>query len=222
MWDGHGSIAGHRLLQVRAIFVYKIFAAIPGYALTIRANAGVDTAMNRALKMLRGCCGIGLWAIVLTPAWGNWQEAVPGAQIIGRGEFSVFGFDVYNARLWSASHPLVDGQPFALELIYQRNISREDLVQASVDEIKRLAGNTISPAQLAAWQVQMQRSFVDVRAGTRITGVYLPGQGARFYVGQQLKHEIDDPRFARAFFDIWLDPRTRSPELREQLLGVQR
>jgi hypothetical protein len=95
-------------------------------------------------------------------------------------------------------------------------------VQASVDEIKRLAGSGVSPAQLARWQGQMQQSFVDVQAGTRITGVYLPGQGARFFVGQQLQHEIDDPQFARAFFDIWLDPRTRNPELREQLLGMSR
>ncbi|MCF4994794.1 hypothetical protein GIW70_06070 [Pseudomonas syringae] len=173
--------------------------------------------MNRALK---GCFGLGLWMTLLSPTWANWQDTVPGAQIIGSGEFSVFGFDVYNARLWSATRPLVDGQPFALELIYLRNLSRDDLVQASLKEIRRLSGITVSAAQLARWQVQMQQSFVDVQAGTRITGVYLPGQGARFFVGQQLQHEIDDPQFARAFFDIWLDPRTRSPELRRQLLGI--
>ena len=178
--------------------------------------------MNRTRKVMRGCCGIGLWALLLTPTWANWQDAVPGAQIIGSGDFSVFGFDVYNARLWSAARPLAEDQPFALELIYRRHITREDLVQASVDEIKRLGGTKVSPAQLAGWQQQMRQSFVDVQAGTRITGVYLPGQGARFFVGQQLQHEIDDPQFARAFFNIWLDPRTRSPELREQLLGVGR
>ncbi|THF28274.1 hypothetical protein E5170_21605 [Pseudomonas atacamensis] len=175
--------------------------------------------MNRTPKLVRGCCGIGLWALLLTPTWANWQDAVPGAQIIGSGDFSVFGFDVYSARLWSAARPLADGQPFALELIYRRNISRDDLVSTSVDEIKRLAGPRVTSAQLAGWQTQMQQSFVDVQAGTRITGVYLPGQGARFFVGQKLQHEIEDPQFAKAFFDIWLDPRTRSPELREQLLG---
>ncbi len=190
--------------------------------LCLSGLAGVDAAMNRTPKVLRGCCGIGFWALLLTPTWANWQDAVPGAQIIGTGDFSVFGFDVYNARLWSAARPLADGQPFALELIYRRTISRDDLVKASVDEIKRLGGPSVSPAQLAGWQIQMQQSFVDVQAGTRITGVYLPGQGARFFVGQQLQHEIDDPQFARAFFDIWLDPRTRSPELREQLLGASR
>jgi hypothetical protein len=31
--------------------------------------------------------------------------------------------------------------------------------------------------------------------------------------------DIDDREFARAFFAIWLDPRTSEPELRKQLLG---
>lgn len=176
--------------------------------------------MSRSKNVLRGCCAICFWALLVAPAWANWQDEVPGARIIGTGDFSVFGFDVYNARLWSAAQPLVDGQPFALELIYQRKISRDDLVEASVDEIKRLNGASVTPAQLTGWQAQMQQAFVDVQAGTRITGVYLPGQGARFFVGQQLQHEIDDPQFARAFFDIWLNPRTRNPELRQQLLGV--
>ncbi|VVN31696.1 hypothetical protein PS662_04915 [Pseudomonas fluorescens] len=161
-----------------------------------------------------------LLGLLATQAFPSWQEALPGAQIIGAGEFQVFGFDVYNARLWSASRPLTPGQPFALELIYQRRISRDDLVQASVDEIKRLSGASVSAEQLDRWKVQMQQSFVDVQAGTRITGVYLPGQGARFFVGQQLQHEVRDPAFARAFFDIWLDLRTRNPELRQQLLGI--
>ncbi|RLU05360.1 hypothetical protein CS078_24295 [Pseudomonas prosekii] len=164
--------------------------------------------------------GILLLALLATPALANWQAALPGAQIIGSGEFQVFGFDVYNARLWSATRPLARDQPFALELIYQRKISRDDLVQASVDEIKRLSGQSVSDAQLAEWQAQMQRSFVDVTAGTRITGVYLPGQGAQFFVGQQLQHEVRDVQFAEAFFAIWLDPRTRNPELRRQLLGT--
>jgi len=44
---------------------------------------------------------------------------------------------------------------------------------------------------------------------------------AASYVGDQLQHEIRDPEFAEAFFAIWLDPRTRDPELRQQLLGLQ-
>ena len=163
-----------------------------------------------------------LWLMLFLAqtAWANWQEAVPGARLMGAGEFRMFGFHIYNARLWSATQSLGGDQPFALELIYQRTISRDDLVEASVNELKRLGGAAVSAQRLAAWQTQMQQAFVDVQAGMRITGVYLPGRGARFYVGQRMQHEINDPQFARAFFDIWLDPRTRNPTLREQLLGV--
>jgi hypothetical protein len=61
---------------------------------------------------------------------------------------------------------------------------------------------------------------VDVRPGTRITGLYLPGHGCRFYVDGQLSLEVTDPALARAFFAIWLDPRSRDARLRERLLGV--
>ena len=178
----------------------------------------IELTMNRQRSALRHV----LWLLVLLggQTLAGWQETLPGAQIIGTGEFRKFGFDVYSARLWSTSRPLASGQPFALELIYQRSISREDLVQASVREIKRLSGSSVSDEQLAAWKAQMQQSFVDVQAGTRLTGVYLPGLGARFYIGQQLLREVDDLQFAEAFFAIWLDPRTSNPELRQQLLGI--
>ena len=174
--------------------------------------------MNRRRLPLRH----GLWLLVLLScqALANWQDSLPGAQVIGSGDFRKYGFDVYSARLWSTSRPLAGDQPFALELIYQRSISCEDLVNASVREIKRLSGTSVSAEQLASWQTQMQQSFVDVQAGTRLTGVYLPGQGARFFLGQELLREVKDLQFAQAFFAIWLDPRTSNPELRQQLLGV--
>ncbi|MOA24755.1 hypothetical protein D3C78_1454470 [compost metagenome] len=70
------------------------------------------------------------------------------------------------------------------------------------------------------WSKAMQEAFVDVRPGMRITGLYLPGQGCRFYVDGQLSLEVTDPAFARAFFAIWLDPRARDPQMRQRLLGL--
>ncbi|HEY6610864.1 MAG TPA: chalcone isomerase family protein [Pseudomonas sp.] len=163
-----------------------------------------------------------LWLLCLlsTGALANWQEAVPEARVVGAGELRLFGFRIYSARLWSPAQPLAADTPFALELTYHRAISRDDLVAASVKEIRRLSGGAVSAAQLAEWQGQMQQAFVDVAPGAQITGVHLPGRGARFYVGQQLQHEVRDRAFAAAFFAIWLDPRTRNPELRAQLLGA--
>ena len=151
---------------------------------------------------------------------GQWREQLPQASLIGSGDFSWFGFSVYNAKLWSPVERVDFTQPFALELTYRRTISRETLVDTSLDEIRRINGEPLDNEQQDEWTQQMRQAFVDVKDGTRITGVFLPDEGCRFYVDGKLQHIIDDPEFARAFFSIWLAPQTRSPRLRAALLGL--
>lgn len=150
----------------------------------------------------------------------GWREQLPQAELVGSGDFSWFGFSVYNAKLWSPARQVDFTEPFALELTYRRTISRETLVDTSLDEIRRINGEPLDSEQQSAWTKQMSQAFVDVKDGTRITGVFLPGEGCRFYVDGKLQHVIDDQEFARAFFSIWLDPQTRSPKLRAALLGL--
>ena len=59
-----------------------------------------------------------------------------------------------------------------------------------------------------------------VQAGDTLAALHRPGEGARFWHQGQPSGEIRDPELARAFFAIWLDPRTREPQLRAQLLGL--
>lgn len=157
----------------------------------------------------------GLWGQV---ACADWRSEVPGAAQVGQGQFTWFGFVVYEAHLWSATAAPDWTHAFALELVYRRELSRDTLVQASLDEMRRL-GNE-ADTLLGRWAGEMRQSFVDVQPGQRITGVYLPGEGCRFYVDGKMHHAVADARFARAFFSIWLDPRTRSPDLRRDLLGL--
>ncbi|MBC3953981.1 chalcone isomerase family protein [Pseudomonas triticifolii] len=163
------------------------------------------------------------WLLVLLlisgGAHASWREALPDAQVVGSGELTLFGFRIYSARLFSPAKPFNVDAPMALELTYHRAIDREDLVDASIDEIKRISGSAVTAEQLKTWRQQMDQSFVDVQPGMKITGVYVPGREARFYVGEKLQHVVPDSAFAKAFFLIWLDPKTRNPELRERLLG---
>lgn len=141
------------------------------------------------------------------------------AGLCGKGSFRFFGFAVYDAELFSACTPQVFDSPFALRLNYQRSFTREQLVQSSVDEMLRIGGNTVSAEEMDRWRAEMSRAFVNVGSGDSITGVYLPEQGAAFYINDQLQHTVSDPRFARSFFGIWLDRATRAPGLRASLLG---
>ncbi|MDZ3993855.1 chalcone isomerase family protein [Pseudomonas sp. Teo4] len=161
-------------------------------------------------------------ALLLTgpPTWADWRSDLPGAVLVGQGDFTWFGLRVYQARMWSPAVQVSWEQPFALELIYRRELSRDTLVQASLDEMRRLGGPSVDEARLAAWESEMRKAFVDVQPGQRITGLYLPGKGGRFYVDGALRHTVADTAFARAFFAIWLDARTRHPQLRRELLGL--
>ncbi|ROM85039.1 hypothetical protein BK652_10715 [Pseudomonas brassicacearum] len=161
-----------------------------------------------------------LMLTVMASAAADWRTTLPTAQRLGEGDFTWFGLRLYSARLWTAG-PVQDwNQPFALELLYHRSISRETLVQASLEEMQRLGPGSLTAQSVEAWTQAMQAAFVDVRPGMRITGLYLPGKGCRFYVDGKLSHEVADPVFARAFFAIWLDPRARDPQLRQRLLGL--
>ncbi|WP_205300561.1 chalcone isomerase family protein [Pantoea sp. Ap-967] len=162
-------------------------------------------------------------ATLLAPAQAapaSWRSALPAAQLAGSGDFSWFGLRLYTARLWRSGATWNWDTPFALELSYHRSLSRNTLVQASIDEIQRLANAPLAADTRERWTSAMAAAFVDVRPGMRITGLYLPGQGCRFYVDDQLRLEVHDPAFARAFFAIWLDARARDGQLREQLLGA--
>lgn len=150
----------------------------------------------------------------------DWRERLPEARLVGSGDFLWYGLRVYSARLFSPVVPPDWKQPFVLELTYWRSLSRDTLVEASLEEMRRLAPRPPDDAQLAAWAGLMRSAFVDVHRGQRISGLYLPGKGCRFYIDGRLKQEVDDPQFARAFFAIWLDARTRKPELRRELLGL--
>lgn len=161
-----------------------------------------------------------LMLTVMASAAADWRTTLPTAQRLGEGDFTWFGLRLYTARLWTAG-PVQDwNHPFALELLYHRSISRETLVQASLEEMQRLGPDSVTAQSVEAWTQAMQAAFVDVRPGMRITGLYLPGKGCRFYVDGKLSHEVADPVFARAFFAIWLDPRARDPQLRQRLLGL--
>ncbi|WP_342625604.1 chalcone isomerase family protein [Pseudomonas alkylphenolica] len=150
----------------------------------------------------------------------DWFDDLPGARSVGAGQFRWYGFAIYEARLWSkAQRPGLE-TPFALEVTFLRKVKRETLVEISRDEIRRLGGEDLPPERLARWTLELRRAFVDVNSNQRITGVFMPGRGCRFYVDGLLRHEVMDPVFARAFFSIWLDPRTRSPKLRRALLGL--
>ena len=150
------------------------------------------------------------------------RKYVEAPKVAGQGKLTWFGFHVYDAQLFvpgsrfdAANWP---SQPFVLELTYARKLEGQAIAQTSVEEMQRMGLGT--PQQHARWLEAMRKLFPDVDKGRRIAGVNVPGTGARFYVDGRFAGSVDEPEFARAFFAIWLDERTRAPKLRDSLLAA--
>ena len=100
---------------------------------------------------------------------------------------------------------------------YARSLKGGAIAQRSVEEIEALSIGT--PHQRRAWGQAMEKLFPDVVEGSTLTGLHLPGVGARFFHDGKPLGTIADPEFSRAFFSIWLAPSTSAPDLRAALLG---
>ncbi len=138
---------------------------------------------------------------------------------LGTARLRVWGFEVYDASLYAA--PGFEAQRFAeqrfgLELNYLRSFKGADIAERSLDEMRNLAA--IEPAQADRWLKAMSALFPDVQRGDRITGVHVPGTGARFYLNGQWLGEVADEAFSRLFFGIWLSPKTSQPAMRRALI----
>lgn len=142
----------------------------------------------------------------------------PALNAFSDARFRVLLIHVYDASLWTSAVRWSPEGLFALDIRYARAMSGRQLAERSIEEMRK-QGRT-DEALLGRWERAMLRVFPDVRAGERLVGVNVDGREARFYGTRGFLGAVDDPGFARAFFDIWLDERTSEPRLRRELLKL--
>lgn len=150
---------------------------------------------------------------------------LPGLRLQGLGRLRFMGLQVYEAHLWVGAAALTgdaadwSGKPFALEVVYRRSLKGGAIAERSLKEMRRQGAP--EPAAAERWLGAMRQLFPDVKAGDRLTGLNVPGMGARFFFNGRLLGDVREPAFARAFFGIWLSDKTSEPELRRALLGAR-
>lgn len=137
----------------------------------------------------------------------------------GDADMRWLGLRIYNASLWvPADSGWKPDAPFALEIRYARSIKSSRLVDVSLEEMQRL--QVAEPGELEAWRASLEAAFPDVERDDTIVGLREADGSVSFYHRGQPTVSITDPRFARAFFAIWFDERTRAPAVRQRLLGL--
>lgn len=139
-------------------------------------------------------------------------------QLSGEGVFSWSVFKLYRARLLTQTGVFDPAKPFLLDLQYLRTLKGEQIVSTSLDEIARL--NAITDEQRRVWTQTLTDIIPDVGLGDRLLGWFMPGKQVEFFSASQVLGLVQDADFVRMFSAIWLDERTRSPQLRQALLGT--
>jgi hypothetical protein len=140
-------------------------------------------------------------------------------QLCGEGIFSWSVFRFYRARLLTQTGAFDRTKPFLLDLQYLRALTGQQIVSTSIDEIARLF--ELSENHRSAWSEELYAMIPNVTLGDRLLGWFIPGSGVQFFSATQPLGHIQDPEFVRMFSAIWLDERTRSPQLRLALLGTK-
>ncbi|MBU3556077.1 chalcone isomerase family protein [Polynucleobacter sp. Ross1-W9] len=136
------------------------------------------------------------------------------AKLQGSGRLTWWGLHIYDAsfyRVGSLSSP-----EFALEMRYQKSFSGASIANRSVEEMKRIG---VPDAQATLWGKELTGFLPNVESGQTLTAIYAPKQGTTFYFEGKQIAQIPGAEFSKAFFGIWLDPKTSAPKLRTELLG---
>jgi Chalcone isomerase-like len=149
------------------------------------------------------------------------RETIPQARVQGEGELRMYGFHIYNAKLYvgptGLSSTQVTSKPFALDIEYARDFRGAAIAKKGREQMDELG--LASKTQTANWEKQLAGLFPDVRAGDHLVAIYMPARGTTFYADDTRLGTIPGDDFAKAFFAIWLDPRTAAPGLRNALLA---
>ena len=169
-------------------------------------------------KIVRVACALSVLGITPAYALDHIRSYVPEAEKVGHGRLTYLFWDVYDATLYAPQGTWENSQPFALQLAYLREIEGKKIADRSVEEMRALG--LTDEVKLATWHAQMRSIFPNVGEGTILTGVYTREGETVFYMDDKKIGSIKDDEFSRAFFNIWLDEKTSSPDLRRKLLGA--
>lgn len=149
-------------------------------------------------------------------------QAMPELQKVGEGSFRYLLWNLYEARLFSEQGEFNDYQqstPLLLELTYQRSITKQQFIDATIDQWQHLGHS--SEDQQQQWAEQLQDIWQDVNKGDRLAALLQPDMSVEFFMNDEPTGRIEDSAFGPAFFDIWLHPDTSAPRLRRQLLAAR-
>ena len=145
------------------------------------------------------------------------DKYLTNGQLIGEARFSVLLWKIYDVKLYGSNGEWLTTNPYALSFQYLRDISGDELASRTISAMQNQG--QLDDSTLAEWDTAMQTIFPDVKKGSELTAVFVPGQQTIFFANNEEIGAIDGDEFLNAFAGIWLSESTSLPELRSKLIG---
>ncbi len=148
-----------------------------------------------------------------------WRTQLQSPTIIGEGTLKIFLWEVYDIRLLSDGAPFSWHKDFVLEFVYKRDLTKNEVIEASIKEMRRQ--KNVTDSQIERWQAYLQQAIKSVQPATKAALFWTDKGTITFYYEGKTPVTIPDAAFSQAFINIWLGPDTTEPALRKALLGLK-
>lgn len=135
---------------------------------------------------------------------------------LGTGKLSIFFIDIYDIKLFSKIKSYSKDEPFAIEINYLKDVKSTQIVDSSINEIKRISKP--SRDELENYRSILASLFPNIYSGDQLIGIKTTNSDGVFFYNKKRIGKINDEKLVDSFFDIWLSEKTSHPELREKLL----
>ena len=138
-------------------------------------------------------------------------------KLVGQAQMRWLMFPLYRVSLKTADGRYQENRyPQMLDILYLRNIDKQDLLAATDDQWNRLG---VSQAKRKLWISQLDKLWPTIRKGDRLAFQVNPdGYNYFIYNGKKIGG-VADKQFGKSFLDIWLSPKTSQPGIRKRLIG---
>ena len=141
---------------------------------------------------------------------------LPSFKLVGSANMKWLWFEIYEATVLTPSGTYVaDQRPLALELLYKRSISAEQLIKSTIDEWQRQKID-----YQAEWVSILADIWPNIEPQDQLILYVDESSVSHFFYNKRFIGSLNDTSFASAFSAIWLSENTLKPKLRNQLIGL--
>ncbi|MBR9874691.1 MAG: hypothetical protein GYB23_10525 [Vibrionaceae bacterium] len=159
---------------------------------------------------------------VNTAEWSQWKT-------VGEAKLTWFIFDIYESRLRAPDGRYqvgsdVSPHPIALEIYYQRDVTKQQLLEVTDEQWQKLG---VNKQRRQEWLSELSKMYPNINKGDELAYVTDGKAGHLIYrragdAFMQTVGYVEDEGLNDAFLSIWLSPKTEFPKLRKQLIGQVR